>query len=64
MSPQGRVGCPLGALFLERLNPQILLRCQFVIFLDEGEDSLEISWLGSGLCADYQDFLRDQRALP
>jgi hypothetical protein len=51
-------------LFLERLNPQILLRYQFVIFLDEGEDSLEISWLGSGLCADYRDFLRVQRALP
>jgi hypothetical protein len=64
MSPRGRVGCPLGALFFERLNPEILLRYQFVVFLEEGEDSLEISLLISGLCANHRDFLRDLRAFP
>jgi hypothetical protein len=40
------------------------LRYQLVIFLEEGEDSLKISLLVSGLCADYRDFLRALRVFP
>jgi hypothetical protein len=58
------VGCPRGALFLERLNPQILLRYESVVILEEGEDSLEISLLIGGSYANHRYFLRDLRAFP
>ena len=64
LSPRGRVVCPRGALFLERLNPQILLRYESVVILEEGEDSLEISLLISGSCGNHRNFLRDLRAFP